>query len=77
MAQASFEPETSRCRVLRSAVAPHWLGEMADGPRANNESPGRDRVAAVGRAAERLTETETLRVTILSGNGNTSPLTAA
>ena len=25
-AQASFEPGTSRSRVLRSAVAPHWLG---------------------------------------------------
>ena len=27
MAQASFEPENSRSRVLRSAAAPHWLGE--------------------------------------------------
>ena len=26
MAQASFEPGTSRSRVLRSAAAPHWLG---------------------------------------------------
>ena len=26
MAQASYEPGTSRSRVLRSAVAPHWLG---------------------------------------------------
>ena len=26
MAQASFEPGTSRSRVLRSAFAPHWLG---------------------------------------------------
>ena len=26
MAQASFELGTSRSRVLRSAVAPHWLG---------------------------------------------------
>ena len=25
MAQASSEPGTSRSRVLRSAVAPHWL----------------------------------------------------
>ena len=29
MVQASFEHGTSRSRVLRSAVAPHWLG-MAD-----------------------------------------------
>ena len=27
MAQASFEPGTSRFRVLRSAAAPHWLGK--------------------------------------------------
>ena len=27
MAQASFELGTSRFRVLRSAVAPHWLGD--------------------------------------------------
>ena len=26
MAQASFEPGTSRSRVLRSAAAPRWLG---------------------------------------------------
>ena len=26
MTQASFEPGTSRSRVLSSAVAPHWLG---------------------------------------------------
>ena len=26
MTQASFEPGTSRSRVLHSAVAPHWLG---------------------------------------------------
>ena len=26
MAQASFKPGTSRSRVLRSAAAPHWLG---------------------------------------------------
>ena len=25
MAQASFEPENSRSRFLRSAAAPHWL----------------------------------------------------
>ena len=25
MAQASFEPGTSRSRVLRNVVAPHWL----------------------------------------------------
>ena len=30
MAQASFEPETSRSRVLRYAVAPHWLGRMVN-----------------------------------------------
>ena len=29
-AQASFEPGTSRPRVLRSAVAPHWLEKGAD-----------------------------------------------
>ena len=27
MVQASFETGTSRFRVLRSAVAPHWLGK--------------------------------------------------
>ena len=26
MAQASFEPGTSRSRILRSAFVPHWLG---------------------------------------------------
>ena len=30
MAQASFEPGISRSRVLRSAVAPHWLGPCMD-----------------------------------------------
>ena len=30
MTQASFEPRTSRSRVLRSAVAPHWLGGIID-----------------------------------------------
>ena len=29
MAQASFEPGTSRSRVLRCAAAPHWLGVKA------------------------------------------------
>ena len=29
MAQASFEPGTSRFRVLRSTGAPHWLGDCA------------------------------------------------
>ena len=28
MAQASFEPGTSRSRVLRSAAAPHWLDNV-------------------------------------------------
>ena len=28
MAQASFEPETSRSRVVRSAATPHWLGQV-------------------------------------------------
>ena len=30
MSQASFEPGTSRSRVLRSAVAPHWLGNISN-----------------------------------------------
>ena len=29
MAQASYEPETFRPRVLRPAVAPHWLDTEA------------------------------------------------
>ena len=34
MVQASFEPGTSQSRVLRSAVAPNWLGNvsLAAGP---------------------------------------------
>ena len=28
MAQASYEPGTSRTRVLRIAAAPHWLGAL-------------------------------------------------
>ena len=31
MPQASFEPGTSRSLILRSAVAPHWFGQVGTG----------------------------------------------
>ena len=40
MTQASFEPGTSRSRVLRSAIAPHWLGSGNNSNSFRNASQG-------------------------------------